>query len=37
VEKSENQALALGIDGFFTDFPATGRKSIDAFQANGGK
>ena len=37
VEKSERQALALGIDGFFTDFPATGRKSIDAFQANGGK
>lgn len=32
VEKSEAQALALGIDGFFTDFPATGRKSIDTFK-----
>jgi glycerophosphoryl diester phosphodiesterase len=33
VETSERQALALGIDGFFTDFPATGRKSIDGFAA----
>lgn len=33
VEESERQALALGIDGFFTDFPATGRKSIDGFAA----
>jgi glycerophosphoryl diester phosphodiesterase len=31
VERSEQQALALGIDGFFTDFPATGRRVIDAF------
>lgn len=31
VEESERQAIALGIDGFFTDFSATGRKSIDGF------
>ncbi len=31
VETSEQQALALGIDGLFTDFPATGRRVIDGF------
>jgi glycerophosphoryl diester phosphodiesterase len=28
-EVAEHQALALGLDGFFTDFPASGRNSID--------
>ncbi len=33
VEEAEKQALALGVDGYFTDFPATGRKVIDDFGA----
>lgn len=32
-QTAEHQALALGLDGFFTDFPAVGRTSIDGFAA----
>jgi glycerophosphoryl diester phosphodiesterase len=31
IEESEKRVLNLGVDGFFTDFPGTGRKVIDAY------
>ncbi len=33
IETSIRKALALGLDGFFTDFPATGRRVLDAVAA----
>lgn len=32
IDAAMKRVLALGVDGYFTDFPATGRRVVDAYQ-----